>query len=107
MSDEQRKLIAQKIQRAMEHRHVAASPATKINPVGSNTFNDFASIDEQQREAMLHEAEERKKAKQHQQQIRKRLLSMAGKEVDIDETWPFNDRLMERATRPGIVSRLM
>lgn len=99
MSDEQRKLIAEKIQYAKEQRHSAAtaeSPATKIDAADSSAFNDFALINEQQREAMMHKSEERRKIQQHEQVIRKRLLSMAGKDAVIDEDWPYNDVLMDR-----------
>lgn len=109
MSDEQRKLLEEKIQHAKEQHHSIAhieSPATKfdatvshaksaISSVNKGAFNDYALIDEQQREAMLQQVEERRQAKQHEQVIRKRLLSMAGKEVAIDENWPYNDMLME------------
>lgn len=109
MSDKQRKLLEEKIQHAKEQhnadRHTEQSAVKAVssdNQTASTSsttkkiaMNDFEEIDDQQREALLKQVDECRKVKQYEQVIRKRLLSMAGKEVAIDENWPYNDMLME------------
>lgn len=116
LSDEQRMLIEEKVRRAKEQNtsaehptvaqsaavhediEVGAYPASRSAsaPTVTDVLPDFVPIDDRQREALRKQVEDRLKSKHHHQELRKRLLSMAGKEAIIDDHNPYNDLLMDR-----------
>ncbi|MBU1192300.1 MAG: hypothetical protein KKA36_05120 [Gammaproteobacteria bacterium] len=118
LSDEQRKRIEEKVRGARGKKHSSESVSTqrsmptreaaeqidtpessakaKESISDNSAASNFEPIDKQQREALRKQVEARLKSKNKFLELRKRLLSMAGKEAAIDDLYPYNDLLLDR-----------